>query len=72
MARSLGAGSDKGETGLHLPPRLYRLCVLLVCFSCGSLVAFVVTYSRYWSLFVVSLVLLLFVLLSDVDCVLHI
>ena len=37
---SLGAGSDKGETGWHLPLRLYRLCVVLVRWSCGSFVAF--------------------------------
>jgi hypothetical protein len=31
--RSLGAGSDKGETGQHLPPRLYRLHVVFVFVS---------------------------------------
>ena len=28
--RSLGAGRDKGETGQHLPLRLYRLSVVFV------------------------------------------
>ena len=33
---SLQAGSNKGETGQHLPLRLYRLSVVLVFVSCLS------------------------------------
>ena len=40
VVRSLGAGSDKGETGWHLPPSLNSVHVPLVRWSCGSFVAF--------------------------------
>ena len=38
LVRSLWAGSDKGETAFHLPPRLCSLCVVFAGLSSSCLV----------------------------------
>ena len=79
MVGSLGAGGDKGETELRLPPRLGRCCVTLVFLSCGSFVTFVLSFDLSLSLFCPCLCFvsslssscLVFVLVLALTCLCH-